>query len=285
MDSHRTRPKKLKGIRPIETASSVEILRKRVERLLERDVRSGAASELRARVLPFLNSLGSVALIGGAVRDIARGGRRAFDSDLDFIVYDGCRDSFRKRLVALDAVPNRFGGFRLRGFGSQVDVWHIADTWAKTAGLVDVNSLRDLLNCTFFDWDSAIYDLAGRKLVLPSNYFELIKSNVLDIRLEENPNEAGSVVRALRRAALWNVHFGPRLTRYVSRHLEKNSWSELTSLDEKAFFHPVLRFLDSEAIIKHLRKSTESGSCNNTMPIPNWRRQLALPLETLAASG
>ncbi|HWU85694.1 MAG TPA: hypothetical protein VN253_00360 [Kofleriaceae bacterium] len=58
-------------------------------RLLRMDRAVDDPSELRQHILPFIQSLGSAVLIGGAIRDVARAGKDAFSSDFDFVVY-GC---------------------------------------------------------------------------------------------------------------------------------------------------------------------------------------------------
>ena len=75
-------------------------------------------------------------------------------------------------------------------------MWSIEDTWAHTAGLVQVREPADLLKCTFFDWDAILFDLESEAIVAGENYFQLLAANVLDINLEENPNPRGSLVRA-----------------------------------------------------------------------------------------
>ncbi|HWN67488.1 MAG TPA: hypothetical protein VNM90_07595, partial [Haliangium sp.] len=221
-------------------------------------------------VIPFLRSLGSVALIGGAIRDVARAGRDGFASDLDFVVYGSERDDFAARMECLGGSRNKFGGYGLHCFRTKVDVWHIEDTWAKTAGLVRVIEPSDLLRCTFFDWDSALYEIDSGKLLLPSDYLERLQLNVMDIRLEENPNKIGSLVRALRRAALWGVKFGPRLTAFSKKYLQEIPWDELVALDSRAFFKPVLRSLDRVRILEHLDTPISSPTGEVTYPVPDW---------------
>jgi len=194
-------------------------------------------------VLPFLRSLGSVALIGGAIRDIARAGKGAFASDLDFVVYDTDREAFAERMQSCGGIRNKFGGYALTCFNWKVDLWHIEDTWAKTAGHVNVVRPHDLLRCTFFDWDSAIYELGTGKLTMVPGYLERMHLNVMDVCLEPNPNQMGALVRALRRAALWNVRFGARLGAFAARMLQQTAWSDLVSLDARAFRVPVLKDL------------------------------------------
>jgi hypothetical protein len=263
-----------------ERVETPEALTKRIRRLLRLDQRQDDQSELSLKVLPFLHSLGSVALIGGAIRDVARAGKRSFASDLDFVVYDTDRDVFAERMQSCGGVRNKFGGYALTRFNWKVDVWHIEDTWAKTAGHVDVVRPHDLLRCTFFDWDSAIYELGTGKLTIPADYLERLRSNVMDVRLEQNPNERGSLVRALRRAALWNVKFGPRLSAFSAKKLRDTAWDELVSLDESAFPGPVLKYLDRSDLVCRLENGGDSGI---TKPVSGWSPQMRLPLEPVEA--
>lgn len=113
-------------------------------------------------------------------------------------------------------------------------------------------------------------------MILEDAYFERLASNVMDIELEANPNEMGSFVRALRRAALWNVRFGSKLTAFSLRCIEEMSWAELVALDEKAFVMPVLRHLDRGRLIERLKSPVEVGAAVVTQPVPE-RMQIRLP--------
>lgn len=270
-----------------DAARSPQILVKRIQRLLRLDRGSRDQSEISTAILPLLRSLGSVALIGGAIRDVARAGRRGFSSDLDFVIYGSDRSDFVVEMKRRDAIRNKFGGYALRGFRWKVDVWHLEDTWAKTAGLVDVKAPVDLLRCTFFDWDSIIYEIDANRLLLPEDYLERLQSNVMDIRLEDNPNQSGSLVRALRRAAGWRVQFGPRLTAFSKNYLRKIPWADLVSLDARAFYHPMLQHLDKTSILERLDAPTQSPAGEVTLPVPEWDPQLKLRLgnETTSLSA
>jgi hypothetical protein len=255
----------------VETA---EALTKRIRRLLRLD-RQVDQSELSSAVLPGLRSLGSVALIGGAIRDVALGGKRCFASDLDFVVYDTDKHEFARRMQEWGSVRNKFGGYAVTRFNCKVDLWHIEDTWAKTAGHVDVVRPHDLLRCTFFDWDSAIYELGTGKLTMAPGYLARLRLNVMDVCLEANPNHTGALVRALRRAAQWNASFGARLSMFAARMVHETAWSELVSLDARAFQRPVLKYLDRDDLVRRLRDGDESGV---TTPVPGWAPQMRLPL-------
>lgn len=261
-------------MREIERAQTRDILMKRVKRLLEFD-RSGP-TELTEKVIPFLESLGAVALIGGAIRDVARAGKRGFSSDYDFVIYGSSRSCFAEVMQSRGGVRNRFGGYALSNFSVKVDVWHIEDTWAHTAGHKTVSMPEHLLQCTFFDWDSVVYDITESRLFLPTDYFERLRLNIMDIRLEENPNPLGSLVRALRRASLWHVGFGKRLTAFCKRLLEEYPWENVVELDRRAFSKPILYRLDHQCLLENLTRVDKSSVGEVTWPVPP--EQLLLPI-------
>jgi hypothetical protein len=262
-------------MRKAERAQSRDVLLKRIKRLLDLD--HGRRSELRSVVLPFLDSLGSV-----AIRDVARAGKGGFLSDYDFVIYDGDHTRFIERMEACQGIRNRFGGYALKTFDVKVDVWHIEDTWARTAGHASVTAPSDLLVCTFFDWDSAVYDLTARRLFVPDDYFERLRLNVMDIRLEENPNPTGSLVRALRRAAMWQVGFGSRLTAFCQRLLAEASWDEIVDLDERAFTLPLLYRLNRDTLLQRFARPQNTALGEVTWPVPPdevvREEQLRLPI-------
>lgn len=260
-----------------ELAETSDVLRKRVRRLLRLDHKPDDPSELRQKIMPFLGSLGEHALIGGAIRDLARLGRRGFSSDLDFVVYDRDYQAFHRAMSRVNAKPNRFGGFALPFHQWKVDVWHLEDTWARTNNLRKVERLSDLLQCTFFDWDAAVYDLGAKRLILADNYLERLRSNVMDVSLLENPNPGGSLVRALRRAALWRVHFGKDLSNFCRSYLQKLDWSDLVRRDKKAFRESVLAHLDPVELVHRLQAIRVVNGKPCSFPVPFWQREPRFP--------
>lgn len=251
-------------------AKNWSVLRKRVERLLQV---KNQERVLGGEILPYLQTLGSVALIGGAIRDVARAGRSAFNSDLDFVIYGSSRDIFKLEMKRVAAKPNKFGGYSINYPEWKVDLWHIEDTWAHTSGHVDVQRPNDLLRCTFFDWDSVLFDIATSKIIAPADYLLRLRLGIMDIRLEPNPNPYGSAVRALRRAAHWGVGFGPHLTAFILGILERGEWEALREVDSAAFHHRVLAHLEESEIITRLKEPIPSKAGFATYPVPHWRTQ------------
>jgi hypothetical protein len=253
-----------------------DALRGRMRRLLKLDKSAEDNSELGREIIPLLRRLGSASLIGGAIRDVARAGVRAFSSDLDFVVRGSPREIFHKSMRSYDATPNKFGGFSLAFETWKVDVWHIEDTWAKTSGHVDIQRTRDLLQCTFFDWDSALFDIETEHLIYDPGYLDRLRRGVMEMQLEANPNPTGALVRGLRRAALWNVCFGERLSEFCERQIAVTDWNKIVELDQSAFDNAVLKYMNREEIIRNLKDIKRTQKAIYTHPIRNWKPQAEL---------
>ena len=87
---------------------------------------------LRSFLERELRPLGDAAVMGGLVRDFARGGREAFASDVD-IVIDARAGAVSDLAGRLSAQANRFGGFGCRVGPWRVDFWALETTWAVRA--------------------------------------------------------------------------------------------------------------------------------------------------------
>jgi hypothetical protein len=255
-------------------------LKKRVTRLLRLDGSNNSDPIIR-EIIPTLKETGHIALIGGAIRDLAMAGRRGFKSDLDFVAYGKSRSDFSRTMNKLGGCQNSFGGYGLQFGVWKVDIWHLQDTWAKVKGIKKVDNLDDLLECTFFDWDSIVFDIDSNKLLHSRYYLNRLKMKIIDIKLEHNPNPRGSLIRSIRRAAIYDARFGPRLTRFAISELSKYSWDSLVDIDSSAFTTPILRYLDRERIHERLNIVEVVGNIRTTRPAPRRKSlQIELPLST-----
>lgn len=261
----------------VGVAKSPSALRKRLRRLLSAE-RGAAGTELANVILPALEGVGAVALIGGAVRDVARGGVAAFKSDLDFVVRGSSASTFDRLMTSLAARPNRFGGYGLRFNRWRVDVWRLETTWAHSAGHCQVADFGDLIHSTFFDWDAAVFELATGKLHLADDYLGKLARGVLDLNLRANPNYQGALVRALRRGAMWNVYYGERLSSFALEMLDHWEWDELVELEENAFGWSSLAPVDPAGLRDRLRPCFQSEMGHVSLPFPNIRIQDLLAL-------
>ena len=179
-----------------------------------------------------------VCVIGGLVRDFARVGRDGFDSDVDLVI-DAPQSDVKTLAEKLSAEENVFGGFSTKVGRWKIDFWAMENTWAFRNNLIKVNSLEDVINCTFFDWDSVAYDLKNRRVICSENYLEKIRSNILEINLLPNPSPLGNLLRAVRRLILWNARAGKVLTQFIKERLDEPALSYVKKKELELYENPV----------------------------------------------
>ncbi|MFN4175250.1 MAG: hypothetical protein ACK4HV_09130 [Parachlamydiaceae bacterium] len=206
-------------------------------------------TELHQDILSQLEKVGDVYVVGGIVRDLAfYGANERPISDIDFVITGRVRalDTLATRL---GATRNRFGGYGLKRGGYKIDFWSLHNTWAKVNRHVRVNSAKDLVKTTFFDWDAVVYGVSTREIYAMPGYIDRLNKRILDINLEENPSIQGNLVRALRRLVMWDAKPGRKLNVFLSNYLDQANWPALISAEKGAFhtcylhqFHTGLEF-------------------------------------------
>lgn len=194
-------------------------LRGRIERLLASDDFFGANqesllcgnkySQSRFKYSPYNNIVefldfitaaipnGDVYLFGGVLRDIALYGKRGFNSDIDLVV-DGNWREFEKYLMSLNAVKNKFGGYRLSVAGWPIDIWNAKNTWAIKEGFVEYINVASLTKTTILNWDAILMNWRTKIFIYDEKYFSELNNGVLDIVLINNPNPLGMAIRVFR---------------------------------------------------------------------------------------
>lgn len=231
-----------------------------------------------ARFSEALQKLGPVVVIGGLLRDLYLSGTREFRSDVDFVVDPASLREFEHFVNGFGAQPNQFGGYGIRLRHWRVDVWPLERTWASVSGHVAVNDFEDLIKSTFFDWDAVLYHLTERRVITTKTYFQRLRSKVIEINLEPNPNPLGNAVRALRYAYRWDAALGERLATHVAREIENHGWDCLVEAERRSFAAPMLASLDGEQVAGALGRVC--------MGEPVWLNlrpsQQVLPLEQVA---
>ena len=244
---------------------------------LDRFVRGNSSTEavlLRRLLDEHFGRFDRVGIIGGLVRDFARGGRQAFKSDLDLVV-EGDRKEVARLAQAVGARGNRFGGYGFTAGPWKIDFWALEDTWAVAQGHVAVRGLDDVVRCTFFDWDAIVYDLRTWRLICDPAYLERLRSRRLDISLRSNPGELGNLLRAARRIVSWNLQPGPALRLFIEEQLDESAFQSIVASERRKYPGRVLdRFAGAEQLRTYLL-SPRSATTERA-------RQMVLPLERLS---
>lgn len=235
-------------------------LRARVDEVLFAPAYAGAGF---AQVARIVHSLGPMAVFGGMLRDLAYTTASKFSSDVDLVVSTEDASELARRLDALGAQRNRYGGSHLAGGTWSIDVWALKDTWAVREGYVAARGFADLIRTTFFNWDAIVLDLNSAEFHYTTSYFDELAAGYLELNLEPNANPAGNVVRALRYLSTGRAIFGPRLTHYVHSFLTRALVEKELSVPTK-YVKPLsdLGVVDLLARMEaHLRRAPESPFC------------------------
>ncbi|WP_131856984.1 hypothetical protein [Bosea sp. BK604] len=179
-------------------------------------------------------TLGRTAVIGGMVRDFARRGRGGFGSDVDLVI-DATPEAVDSFARERQAERNRFGGYSLTTGSWKIDFWALRSTWGSRHGHASVDSLEDVTKCTFFDCDAVIYDLDARRVFCRDDYLDQIRCKVIEINLLPNPSINGNLIRAIRRMLLWDFEAGPRLTTFITDHLDEERFEQIALVDRELY--------------------------------------------------
>jgi predicted nucleotidyltransferase len=233
MADHRARP-----------VSNIGELRDRIESYLNSTNVGSDALELAQR----LQSAGDVAIFGGMLRDLARSGEQAFNSDIDIVV-DADPEHLESLIVDYNFCRNKFGGYRLNGRNAQFDVWALRNTWAIRERYVEADHLSDLTKTTFFNWDAIVYVVHTREIFHSHNYLESIHQKTANIVLKHNPNVLGTVARTLRILVDWDGTLAPDLAAFLEEALESHCLHDI----KKAQLDTLGREMLDERTLKSLK--------------------------------
>lgn len=210
--------------------------------------------------LRSLRRLGSLALVGGMLRDISLFGNAGFKSDLDFVILPYDLKEFEKHMSASGATMNKFGGYGLRSNRWRIDVWPLQKSWAHVHGHVKLHTINDLRRATFFNCDAIVYDIESQSIRASKDYFEELNSKILEVNLKPNPNPTGSAVRAFRYSILKGFSWGPKLSRYVAETLDTVGWEALATGETRSFGTKYIDTLDRTELNRGLQKFVDSRS-------------------------
>jgi len=204
-----------------------------------------------------VGNLGSIAVFGGMLRDLALAPASNFRSDIDLVISTEFSAELDKKVKLLGGVRNRYGGRRVQRGRWAIDIWALKDTWAFRTGLVPDPSFSQLTHTTFFNWDSIVLSMESGRLWHSEDYFSALENRVLEITLEPNANPSGNVTRALNYLRE-GARFGPKLSRYVSEFLSGRMTSLVPPADTRpSNGHSLESFLDELAskLQRHLSET------------------------------
>ena len=224
-------------------------------------------------VLKTLSLLGDVAIFGGMLRDICFGGNYKFRSDIDLVIDTDDERALLKTLKVFPLEFNSLGGYRISLSKWKLDIWQLSKTWAFREGYVKDATFENLVKTTFFNWDAIVYVKKNNKIYSKEIYLETLKSRILDINLEPNPNPLGAIVRSLRYLIKENAILSPRLTNYIIEASQSFHPSDLIVVEKERFNGNSLNETLIDGIVREMKENQNS---NPNKPFSMASSQLAL---------
>jgi predicted nucleotidyltransferase len=215
----------------VSVAKDKSDLKKRILRFFDEE-------SSRKDVVSFLNQLSLITdiyVFGGLIRDIALHGIASFNSDID-LVFSGNEKHVVNFLSNYSAQINKFGGYRLKVSGWQIDIWKAKKSWAFEMGYVKYSDITSLLKTTITNWDSILFSWNHRAIICEDQYFQDINDGYLDVRLHHNPNEIGMYVRLLRYFSAKDAHLiSAKAASFISEAIDRYTFQDLSSYEKHSY--------------------------------------------------
>ncbi|WP_455424858.1 hypothetical protein [Dryocola sp. LX212] len=196
-------------------------------------------------------------IFGGMIRDIGLSGKKNVFSDID-LVFSGSREELAHALkhIGIETFfENKFGGYRLTHYEVEYDIWSLEDTWAFRENVISLNTIHSLLHTTLMTWDAVIYDVKEKKLITHPNYLQDLINRRLDLVLEQNPNEKGSIIKILRTIYAKDVvTLGSKLCDYLRCNLKRYNREELLEYELLHFGSNIMSHSRIEKLVATLQE-------------------------------
>ncbi|HDP5849372.1 TPA: hypothetical protein P6W17_002321 [Staphylococcus aureus] len=143
-----------------------------------------------------LTNVGDLLFFGGSVRDIFLYPENPpIPRDFDIAINFKNKSKFNLITKKYSNKLNRFGGFKFKIGTIEFDVWDLENTWAfKNTNLKA--SEENLAKSVYLNIDGIVYNY-NKSILYDELFRSSIECRVLDINLQENPQEKLNLLRAL----------------------------------------------------------------------------------------
>lgn len=172
----------------------------------------------------MLEHAGDLYLIGGVLREYKDKGDIQELRDIDIIIDIASENYWEAFLQAYLPERNCFGGYKVLCGKFIFDVWILKETWAYREKVVSCASeeyVRYLPETVFLNLDAIVYDIK-RNLWYDQKYQEAMKSQVIDVVLEKNPQILLNIVRAFLLKKRYAMSFSEKLVSIIENERNKN---------------------------------------------------------------
>lgn len=143
-----------------------------------------------------LSELTEIIFFGGAIRDLYFDNINEKPRDLDIVLTSKRNFEQVEFLIKqFSHRKNRFGGYKLAINGLELDIWYLENTWAFQNKKLKMSE-ENLTRSVYLSVDGVSYNY-NRRMLNDNIFSNTNKKRIIDIVLEDNPQEELNLVRAL----------------------------------------------------------------------------------------
>lgn len=181
-----------------------------------------------------ITQIGYIYLIGGILREYKDHGDIINLRDIDMIVDVHDEHKWEKLLQTHKMKTNRFGGQKIQIDDIEVDVWRIENTWAyRERKVIAADRVKALPQTVFLNIDGIVYDCKS-DMWLTEEYDNAMRTQVLDVVLEDNPQIELNLLRAMVLRKRYHMVYSQRLKEtFRKKLLPEGNCDELEKILQK----------------------------------------------------
>lgn len=211
--------------------------------------------------LERINESGRLYILGGSVRDSFYKKKNEYTiRDLDLIFSKDIK-KIKDILEEYDYSINRFGGYKIKFFDIEIDIWSYRDNWATKNNLkpkIRKNMLDLISYGTLLNIDSLVYDYRN-KLIYYDYFKEAYENNTIDFittdekYIEANPNRPLNIFRIIYFMDVYKLSVSLQVKNYIQEYIRKHN-NYLEEIHQSQLKHYRQEKLKKDEVYMRLKK-------------------------------
>lgn len=200
----------------------------------------------------FYSKRTDVYVFSGVIRDFLLGhARNGENRDYDFVIHHFNDIEFPNELMKNGVcMRNKFGGIKLVKGDCVFDVWGLEDTWGILNKGEKNPNVFSLLQSTFFNFSSIVFDYNNSKFVVGDDFYKFYQTRRMDVVYKTNPYKESCIVSAFYYASRYDLKMGSRLKKWIINNYCKHS--DYQSVQIKRFGRVMYNNKEIESLVGSL---------------------------------
>jgi hypothetical protein len=172
----------------------------------------------------------NVYIFSGIIRDFFL--NKTIIRDIDIVIESEINvDTYFKDYIIK---KNSFGGFKIKVNNTNIDLWRLKDTWAlKREPDLGFELAKVLPKTAFFNFSAISYSLNEGEFYVSYKFVDFLKTNTIDIVLEDNPNYPLCIINSIYYSEAYNLRLSKKLKLFIKEHSAK--YPDFETVQQKHF--------------------------------------------------